>query len=93
MLSSEDEEDIISSDEEDEHNAWNFFRDVVGQGRSGMRVEGFFEDEELARTALGCHLSMDLLCCEDVRRVTTELFFSWWSTAFWAVTPDLGTVD
>ena len=28
-LSSEDEDDIIPSDEEDEHNAWNLFLDGV----------------------------------------------------------------
>ena len=31
---------------------------------SGMLVEGLLEDEELARTPLGCHLSTDLLCQE-----------------------------
>ena len=29
-----------------------------------MLVESFLEDEELARTALSCHLSMDVLCQE-----------------------------
>ena len=29
-----------------------------------MLVDSFFEDEELTRTALSCHLSMDLLCQE-----------------------------
>ena len=31
MLSSEDEDDIISSDKEDQHKAWNFFLDAVAQ--------------------------------------------------------------
>ena len=48
--------DMLSS-----HNAWNCVLEVVGQSRSGLRVEGFLEDEELAR-ALSCHFSMDLLC-------------------------------
>ena len=30
MLSSEDEDDIISSHEDDEHSAWTLFLDVVG---------------------------------------------------------------
>ena len=62
MLSSEDEDDMISSDEEVEHDAWNLFVDNVGQSRSGMLVVSFLEDEELARTALSCHLAMDILC-------------------------------
>ena len=42
VWSSEDEDDIISSDEEDEHNAWNLFLEVVRACRWG----GFFGDEE-----------------------------------------------
>ena len=34
----------------------------TGQSRSGLRVEGLLEEEELARTALSCHFSVDLLC-------------------------------
>ena len=48
--SSEDEDNKMSSDEDVQRNAWNLFLDVVGQSRSGMRVDGFLEDEELART-------------------------------------------
>ena len=55
---------MVSSDEEDGHTAWNLFLEVVGQSRSGMLVEGFLEDEELARSALRSHLPMDLLCQE-----------------------------
>ena len=29
-----------------------------------MRLYGFSEDEQLARTALNCHFSMELLCQE-----------------------------
>ena len=36
--------------------------EVVGQSSSGILVEGFLKDEELAWTALSCHLSMDLPC-------------------------------
>ena len=52
MLSSEDEDDIISSDEEGEHNAWNLFLEVLEQSRLEMRMESFLEDEKLAGTAL-----------------------------------------
>ena len=38
MLSSEDEDDIVSSDEEDEHNAWNLFPEVA-QSRSAKSFE------------------------------------------------------
>ena len=31
MLSSEDGDDTVSYDEEDEHNAWDFFLEVVGK--------------------------------------------------------------
>ena len=60
-MSSEDEDDITSSDGEGEHNGWNLFLDVVAQNSPCMLVESFFEDGERARTALNCHLSMDLL--------------------------------
>ena len=44
-----------------------------------MLAKSFFEDEELALTALGCHLSMNLFLPEHARlsRVTSE--FSWQS--------------
>ena len=58
VKSSEDEDDLFSSDEEGGHNVWIIFLEVVRQSFG----EGFFEDEELARTALSCHLSMDLVC-------------------------------
>ena len=53
-----------SNGEEGEHNALNLFLDVVAQSSSGMLVGSFLEDEELARTALNCHQSLDLLCQE-----------------------------
>ena len=38
---------------------------LLRQGNvSGMQVERLLEDEEMARTALRCHLSLDLLCME-----------------------------
>ena len=51
--------------EEGGRNVLNHFLVVVGQSRSCMLVESFLEEEEeLARTALSCHLAMDLLCQE-----------------------------
>ena len=64
MVSSEDEDDIISPDEKGEHSVLNLFQEVVGQSLSGMLVEGFLEEEELARGALSCHLPLDFLCQE-----------------------------
>ena len=64
-MSSDEEGVFISFDEEGEHDAWDFFLEVVGQSRSGMLVDSFLEDGELARTALSCHRSMDLLCQQD----------------------------
>ena len=64
MLFSEDEGVRISTDEEDEHNAWICSWTLLGQSRSGMWVDSFLEDEGLARTALSCHLSVNLLCQE-----------------------------
>ena len=65
-LSSEDEDDIIFSDEKDKHNAWGPLL-----GRGGARRPGHVcgklvssKDEELARTALSCHLWMNLFCQE-----------------------------
>ena len=54
--SHEDEDDITSSDEEGEHNVWNCFQEVLASDSPGMLLESFFEDEELTRTALSCHL-------------------------------------
>ena len=49
-FSSEDEDDMISLDDEGEHIAWNFFLEVA-QDEHGMLVESFLEHEELERTA------------------------------------------
>ena len=77
VMSSDDEDDSFSSDEEGEHNVLKLFLEVVEQSRSGMLVESFLGDGELARTALSCHLSMDLLC--------QEMSDAWWSEDCWTV--------
>ena len=63
VTSSEDEDDLFSSDEKGEHNALNVLENVW-QSSPGMQVEGFLEGEEFARTALRFHLAMYLLCQE-----------------------------
>ena len=69
VMSSEDEDDITSSDvEAGDHNARCSFLGFAAQDSPGMLVEGFLEDEELARTALSCHLSLDLFC-QDMNAV------------------------
>ena len=55
---------LCPDDEEGDHNVLNLFLDVVGQSGSGMPVESFFEDDELARTTVSCHLAMDPFCQE-----------------------------
>ena len=80
VMSSEDEDDFFSSDEEGEHNVSSFFLEVVEQSRSGMLVASYLEDEERARRALS-HPSMDHLCqemldawqSEDWRRVGNDV--------------------
>ena len=45
VMSSDDEDDVISSDhEEGEHNVLNVFLDVVAQDSSGTLVGSFLED-------------------------------------------------
>ena len=58
--SSEYEDNIVVSHEEDEHHASNLFSDAVAQDSPDMLVGSFLEDEGLARTALSCLLSMNL---------------------------------
>ena len=41
VVSSEDEDDLFSSDEEGEHHVLNLFLDVVEQSNLGMLVENF----------------------------------------------------
>ena len=75
-----DRKSFFLSDEEGEHKVLNLLLDVAPSS-SAMLVEGFHEDEELARTALNCHLSMGLLChkmldaclSEDCRKVPHEV--------------------
>ena len=54
---------MFSNDEDGEQSVGNLFLEVVEQSRSGMLVASF-EDEERARIALSCHLSVDLHCQE-----------------------------
>ena len=47
-----------------EHNVGNLANEVAGQNWSREVISLFFEDWEVGRVALSCHLSMDLLCQE-----------------------------
>ena len=49
-----------------EHDVDNLSLEVVGQTWSSEVISLFFEDWEVGRVALSCHLSMDLLC-QDMR--------------------------
>ena len=67
VMSSEDEDDKTSSDDEaGDHNARYSFLGFVAQDSSDTLVESTLDDDELARTALSCHLSLDLFC-QDMR--------------------------
>ena len=57
-----------------EHNVGNLAIEVVGQNWSSEVISLFFEDWEVGRVALSCHLSMDLLCQEmrDAWRESSE---------------------
>ena len=50
--------------ENEEHNVVNLSLEVVAQGRSGMLIDCFPEDWELARVALSCRLALGLFCQE-----------------------------
>ena len=52
---------VSCRDERKGHIVLSLFLDVVEQISLGMPVESFLEDEEFARTALSCHLMMDLV--------------------------------
>ena len=65
--------DVLSSEYEDDISPLTInvpqclepYLEVAGQSRSGKRVDSILENYELARTALSCHLSMDLLKMSD----------------------------
>ena len=58
---------MFSNDEDGEQSVGNLFLVVVEQSSSGTLVASF-EDEERARIALSCHLSVDLRCQGDAGR-------------------------
>ena len=51
-------------DEENGHNNECRAIEVIGQDWSGEVVSLFFEDWELGRVALSCHMAVDLFCQE-----------------------------
>ena len=53
-----------SEEENEEHNVGNVSLEVVEQDWSGLLINLFLEDCELARIAVSCHLAWDLLCQE-----------------------------
>ena len=57
-----------------EHNVDNFAIEVAGQNWSSEVISLFLEDWQVARVALSCHLSVDLLCQEmrDVCKGSSE---------------------
>ena len=54
----------VSSSSSDENNAGNDAPFVVGLHGSGDTVAFFFQDWEVAKVALSCHIALDMLCQE-----------------------------
>ena len=51
-----------SSDEQEEHNAWNPMLELVCHAHIGMHLEVLVGEKELGRIALSCHFALDILC-------------------------------
>ena len=59
------EEQLSSSDDDEEgHNTWNVFLDLITSFDPGARIRSSLADEELGRFGLSCHCAMDCLCAE-----------------------------
>ena len=58
-MSSDDEHDLLSSDDEEgEHNVENF---MLAHPACRPLLQGFSHDEELCKVALSCHFSLDVI--------------------------------
>ena len=59
-MSSDDEKDIFSSDEEGEHNVENLLVFSFAHPACSPLMQGFLHGEELCKVALICHFSLDV---------------------------------
>ena len=53
-----------SDDDEEDHNTWNVFLDLVTSLDLGARIQLSLADEKMGRVGLSCHCAMDCLCAE-----------------------------
>ena len=51
-----------SSDELEEHNAWNLMLELFWHAHVGMYMEVLVGGKEQGRIALSCHFALDILC-------------------------------
>ena len=52
-----------SDDDEEDHNIWDVFLNLVSFDFRA-RIQSNLADEELGRVGLSCHYAMDCLCAE-----------------------------
>ena len=60
-MSSDDEKDIFSSDEEGEHNVENFLMFSLAHPSCSPLMQGFLHEDELCKVALTCHFFSDVI--------------------------------
>ena len=51
-----------SSDELEEHNAWNQILELFFHPHIGIYMGVLVDEKELVRIALSCHFALDILC-------------------------------
>ena len=59
-MSSDDVNDLFSSDEEGEHNVENFLLFSFAHPACSPLSQGFLHEDELCKVALTCHFSLDV---------------------------------
>ena len=71
VMSSEDEDDLFSFDEEGEHNVENIMWCSIAQHACSPLLRGFLHEEELCKVALTCHSALDVVfSCQGLRGET-----------------------
>ena len=53
-----------SDDDEEDHNTWDVFLNLITSFDFGSRVQSSLEDDELCRVGPSCHYAMNCLCAE-----------------------------
>ena len=89
-MSSDAEDGLFSSEEEDEHNVENFMLCSCARHACSPLLQGFLHEKALCKVALACHFSLDVIFLwpfwlkaqghfiqEDVSLVSSP---QWWLT-------------